>query len=158
MNRYEYPNVWMTLTFVEGHADSTFSNFVYFEPVRPIEANFMQSLHGTREWRWKQIHVYFTWPRWSPCLYMVKNFKKLIFWNQTPMTLKLGMRHWWNLIQHIVMYFQACSYSAYSMHSGERYRTNGPLDNCCVNGWTLNWWVYLVSSSMCFFVLRFVCL
>ena len=31
------------------------------------------------------------------------------------------------MIQHIVIYFQACSYSAYPMHSGERYRTNGPL-------------------------------
>ena len=25
------------------------------------------------------------------------------------------------------MYFQVCSYSAYPQHSGERYRTNGPL-------------------------------
>ena len=33
----------------------------------------------------------------------------------------------WKLIQHIVLYFQACSNSAYPMHSGERYRTNGPL-------------------------------
>ena len=31
------------------------------------------------------------------------------------------------LIQHMVMFFQACSMSAYPMHSGERYRTNGPL-------------------------------
>ena len=30
-------------------------------------------------------------------------------------------------IQHIVIYFQACSNSAYPMHSGERYRSNGPL-------------------------------
>ena len=32
---------------------------------------------------------------------------------------------WVKLTQHIVMYFQACS--AYPMHSGERYRSNGPL-------------------------------
>ena len=25
------------------------------------------------------------------------------------------------------MYFQVCSNSAYTQHSGERYRTNGPL-------------------------------
>ena len=31
------------------------------------------------------------------------------------------------LIQHRVIYSQACSYSAYPVHSGERYRTNGPL-------------------------------
>ena len=33
----------------------------------------------------------------------------------------------WKLIQHIVMYFQACSKSAYPQHSGEQYRTIGPL-------------------------------
>ena len=34
----------------------------------------------------------------------------------------------WKLIQHwVIMYFQVCSYSTYPQHSGERYRTNGPL-------------------------------
>ena len=33
----------------------------------------------------------------------------------------------WKLIQHIVMFFQACSNSAYTMNTGERYGTNGPL-------------------------------
>ena len=35
--------------------------------------------------------------------------------------------HGWKLIQHIFMYFQACSNSAYPQHSGERHRTIGPL-------------------------------
>ena len=35
--------------------------------------------------------------------------------------------HRWKFIQHIVMYFQACSISAYPMHSSERYTTSGPL-------------------------------
>ena len=35
------------------------------------------------------------------------------------------------LIQHIVMYFQACSNSAYPMHLGEQYRTNDPLVWAC---------------------------
>ena len=39
----------------------------------------------------------------------------------------LRLLHGWKLIHYIVMYFQACSNSAYPMHSGERYRTNGPL-------------------------------
>ena len=39
----------------------------------------------------------------------------------------LMLLHGWKLIQHIVVYFQACS--AYPMHLGERYRTNGPLDS-----------------------------
>ena len=34
----------------------------------------------------------------------------------------------WKLIQHWeLMYFQDCSNSTYPQHSGERYRTNGPL-------------------------------
>ena len=36
----------------------------------------------------------------------------------------------WQLIQYwMLMYFQICSNSAYPQHSGERYRTNGPLVN-----------------------------
>ena len=36
--------------------------------------------------------------------------------------------HGWKLIQHwVLMHFQVCSNSAYRQHSGERYRTNGPL-------------------------------
>ena len=31
--------------------------------------------------------------------------------------------HGWKLIQHIVIYFEGYSNSAYPMHSGERYRT-----------------------------------
>ena len=35
---------------------------------------------------------------------------------------------WVKLIQHsMLMYFQVCSNSTYPQHSGERYRTNGPL-------------------------------
>ena len=34
----------------------------------------------------------------------------------------------WKLKQHwVLMYFQVCSNSTYPQHSGERYRTNGPL-------------------------------
>ena len=33
--------------------------------------------------------------------------------------------HGWKL--WVVIYFQVCSHSAYPQHSGERYRTNGPL-------------------------------
>ena len=39
----------------------------------------------------------------------------------------LMLLHGWKLVQHIVKYFQACSNSAYPMHTDERYRTNGPL-------------------------------
>ena len=40
----------------------------------------------------------------------------------------LMLLYGWQLIQHwVLMYFQVCSNSAYPQHSGERYRTNGPL-------------------------------
>ena len=46
--------------------------------------------------------------------------------------------HGWKLIQHwVLMYFQVCSNSAYLQHSGERYRTNGPLVNVGLMG---QWW------------------
>ena len=43
----------------------------------------------------------------------------------------LMLLHGYKLIQLIVMYFQACSNSTYLMHSGDRYRTIGPLVLCC---------------------------
>ena len=41
----------------------------------------MWSLHEMKEWKWVQM-VYVTWPRWPPCLYMVKTFKNLFLWHQ----------------------------------------------------------------------------
>ena len=94
-------------------------------------------------------------PRWLPGPYMVKPSKISFFGTKRLMTLKLDIMHrvleyyqmmtlcwpwpflwhghicflmllqWWKLMQHIAMYFQACS--AYHMHSGERYRSNGSL-------------------------------
>ena len=38
----------------------------------------------------------------------------------------------WKFIQHrVLMYFQVCSNSIYPQHSGERYRTSGPLVYTC---------------------------
>ena len=40
----------------------------------------------------------------------------------------LMLLYGWQLIQHrVLMYFQVCSNSAYPQHSGERYKTSGPL-------------------------------
>ena len=50
------------------------------------------------------------------------------------------------LIQHIVMYFQACSNSAYPIHSGERYRTNDSLE------------ILSESQTFFYFVVFFFCL
>ena len=45
------------------------------------------------------------------------------------------------IIQHVVIYVQACSNSAYPQHSGERYRTSGPL------GWFLLTWFLLTCFN-----------
>ena len=40
----------------------------------------------------------------------------------------LMLLYGWKLIEHcMLLYFQVCSNSAYPQHSGERYRTSGPL-------------------------------
>ena len=46
----------------------------------------------------------------------------------TGSNLFLMLLYGWQLIEHwVLMYFQVWSNSAYPQHSGERYRTNGPL-------------------------------
>ena len=44
-----------SLTLVQGHSDSTFSNFLSLETARTIEAKFMCSLHG--KGRQKSIQI-----------------------------------------------------------------------------------------------------
>ena len=50
--------------------------------------------------------VQITWPRWSPCPYMVKKTLKIFAWTERPMTLKLGMQH------RVLEYYQVCSSDA----------------------------------------------
>ena len=40
MNLYEYQRSWHSLSFVQGHSDSTFSNFFCSETARLVEAKF----------------------------------------------------------------------------------------------------------------------
>ena len=42
-------------------------------------------------------------------------------------------------LQHIVIYFQACSNSAYPQHSGERYRTIDPLVSDFLDCFRMSW-------------------
>ena len=81
VGRYSQINEYMnllnikgnSLTFVQGHSDSTFSNFFSLETARPIEAKF-HIVHGIGEWKWVQM-VYVTWQRYPPCPYKVKLLK-----------------------------------------------------------------------------------
>ena len=46
----------------------------------------------------------------------------------TGSDLFLMLLYGWQLVEHwLLLYCQVCSNSAYPQHSGERYRTNGPL-------------------------------
>ena len=60
-------------TFIQGHSDSTFSNFFCSETTRPIEAKFhMEPPQDVRD------ENLFKCSRSDDCPYMVKNFKNLL--------------------------------------------------------------------------------
>ena len=70
-----------SLTLVQGHSDSTFSNFFSLETARPIEAKFHVDHPWDGERKFVQT-VQVTWPSWPLCRYMVKTLKNLLCWNQ----------------------------------------------------------------------------
>ena len=92
---HNYMSTWISvtvkgqghlLTLVQGHSDSTFSNFFSLETAWPIEVKFhVEPRWEDGEWKWVQM-IYVTWPRRPPCPYMVQ-------------TLKISLGWWpWNLI------------------------------------------------------------
>ena len=94
------------LTLFQGHSDSTCSNLLYLDTVKPIEANF----HTEPPWN---VGMEICSKVLGP--YMVKPSKISFFGNKWPMTLKLCicfLIHGRKLLQDIAMYFQACSTSA----------------------------------------------
>ena len=142
-----------SLTFIQGHSDSTFSNFFCSETAWPIEAKFHVEPGNENLFKYSRSHDHaHIWCKTSKIFF---GYKRLI-------TLKLGIIHrvleyyqcfhmmtlgwpwpffmkhcfWmllhgWKLIQHwMLMYFQVCSNSGYPQHSGERYKTNVFLVFC----------------------------
>ena len=69
------------ITLVQGHSNSTFSNFFPQKLLGPLKLNFMWILHGMGQRKFVQM-VQVTWPGWPPCPYMVKTLKNLLLWNQ----------------------------------------------------------------------------
>ena len=69
-----------SLILVQGHSDSTFSNFFSLETARLIEVHF----HLAHLWDGgtKNLMVQVTWPIWPPCLFIIKTFNNLLLWNQ----------------------------------------------------------------------------
>ena len=83
------------LTLVQGHSDLTFSNFFSLETAKPIEAKFHVEPPSDGGMKVNTSALYhMTKIFWPPCPYMVKTLKNLLLWNQSLMTLKLGMQHW----------------------------------------------------------------
>ena len=145
-----------SFTFVQGHSDSTFSDFFCSETARPIEAKF----HMEPPWEVGNENL-FKCSRSHDHAHIWWKTSKIFFGTKRQMTLKLGIQHrylsttnvfimmtlgwpwpflwqgqicfWiplhgWKHIQHwVLIYFQVCSNSAYPQHSGEQYRTNGHL-------------------------------
>ena len=62
MSKWIYMNIkgqGYLLTLVQGHSDSTFSNFFPLQTARPIEAKFHEDPHGMGEesmFKWSRSH------------------------------------------------------------------------------------------------------
>ena len=89
-------------TLVQGHSDSTFSNFFFLETAKPIEAKFHLEppWDGGMEVSTNCCHM--TKIAAMP-IYGLKNFKIFFSGTKRPMILKLGMRHWFHVC------YQSCS-------------------------------------------------
>ena len=135
------------------------------KPLGCLKPNFIWSLNGMLGWKFVQMFRV-TWPRLFPNPYGKNQKSPSLeprgrwHWNlvysirysgttRIIQMMTLGwpwpflwqiyfpmLLHGWKLIQHIVIYFQACSYPAYSMHLGEWYRAMGLL--ATKNCWYLN--------------------
>ena len=90
-----------SLTFIQGHSDSTFSNFFSLETIGPIEAKFYVEppWDGERVCSNDPDHM----KKWPPCPYRVKTFKSLPRWNQKANGLETWYQH------RILKYYQICS-------------------------------------------------
>ena len=92
-----------SLTLVQGHSDSTFSNFFSLETARPIKAKF----HVEPPWD-LGTKVYTNGPGHMTNVAAMpindKNLKKIFFsGTKRLMTLKVGMQRW------VLEYYQVCS-------------------------------------------------
>ena len=151
INRYEYQR---SRSFIDLRPRSQIQHFQTSftqKPLGQLKPNFIWSLHGI--WGMKicsNVPGQMTMPicgeklqksfpseprgRWLGIQHWVLQFYQcfhMMTWVDHDREGQICFRmllHGWKLIQHWVqMYFQVCSNSAYPQHSGEQYRTNGPL-------------------------------
>ena len=132
-----------SLIIVQGHSDSTYSDFFSSETTRPSEAKFyMESPWnvGNENLFNMTMPIYskelqkssFSEPRgwWSwNLVYSIGYLTTINCFKSWPWVdlyhfYFLMLLYGWQLIQPwVLMYFQVCSNSASPQHSGERYRT-----------------------------------
>ena len=90
---------------------------VFFWTKKPITMKLGYTESGTWVLSFFFFFFFFIWSLGLPWLFLWPD--QIYF---------LMLLHGWKLIQHwVLLYFQVCSNSAYSQHSGEQYRTIGPL-------------------------------
>ena len=87
---------------VQGHSDSTFSNFFFLETAKPIKAKFQMEPSwdtGTKVCSNGPGHM----TNMAARPVFDKNLEKFPVWNQKAMSLKVDMQH------RVLEYYQACS-------------------------------------------------
>ena len=95
-----------SLTFVQGHSDSIFSNFFSSKSTRPIEAIFHvePSWYGRMEMSINGL--YHVTKMAAMPIYAKRTFKIFFSGTERPMNLKLGRQH------RVFEYYQVCSNDA----------------------------------------------
>ena len=92
-----------SLTLVQDHSDSTFSNFFFLETAWRLKPNFMYSLHGMGGRKFDHSCLDHLTKTVAMPIYG-KNLKKTFFsGTKRSMTLKAGMLHW------VLKYYQVNS-------------------------------------------------
>ena len=112
MNLYEYQR-GHSLTLVQGHSDSTFSNFFFLETVWPIEAKLYVEppVEWTTDSRSWDTHIYYT-------VYQMKDVSKSI---HAPVTSK-----------YLVQMYETCFFSPEAKAHWWAYWIGRPLSSVIV--------------------------
>ena len=63
------------LTLAQGHLYTKLKTFFSQKPLGQSKPNFIWKPSGTRKWKFIDMMLV-TWPKWLPCLYMVKTLQK----------------------------------------------------------------------------------
>ena len=110
---------------VPGHMTKMFSRPIYEKKKKKKKKKSPSSEPRDPWWPWNLVHRIVEYCTARFVQMMTLGCPWPVLWHAQIYFLML--LHGWKRIQHIVMYFQACSYSAYPQHTGER--SSGLLSN-----------------------------